>query len=603
MKQMKTIKNLFKMSLRFACIMMLFMMSGRSFAIQINQSYGWMEEAFVTWQYVSGASRYQVSYTNSEGVETTIDNSLIRRYPDYLRADILRVPAGEYQIYIRAYDQEGKLIDSATTDKVSVKVDNREGFAFTDGNIPGGYQMNGMPKDGARIIYVTSNNVNTVSCDVNNNKGIPSTYTGLVNILNAYGKGYDKTPLIVRIVGTLKDTDVEGIKDGNYLNLQGSNNTTRSLENLTIEGVGDDAVLYGFGLCFKRTLNVEIRNLAIMLFGDDAISMDTDNRHIWIHNIDFFYGKPGSDADQVKGDGSIDMKYHSTDVTIAYNHFFDNGKVMGCGGTTGENENLRITFQHNWFDHTDSRCPRLHYTTAHIYNNYYDGVCVYGIGNTTESSAFIENNYFREVKRPMMISGQGTDKYDESKGTYTLKGTFSGQNGGMTKAYNNVFVNTKTTRKLVYQTDNATQFDAYLVSSRDEQIPETVKSVTGQWAYSNFDTVAGFYTSVPDPAEDIPAIVTEFAGRINGGDFKWTFDNDADDEDHEVNTFLKNSITSYKSTLLGFQNEQTTAIHSLESDENVGTVVYNLAGQQVNQLNIGLNIIKKGKKVQKVFIP
>jgi pectate lyase len=33
-----------------------------------------------------------------------------------------------------------------------------------------------------------------------------------------------------------------------------------------------------------------------------------------VHNNDFFYGAPGGDADQVKGDGSIDMKYNTTNM-------------------------------------------------------------------------------------------------------------------------------------------------------------------------------------------------------------------------------------------------------------------------------------------------
>jgi pectate lyase len=104
---------------------------------------------------------------------------------------------------------------------------------------------------------------------------------------------------------------------------------------------------------------------------------------------------------------------------------------MGCGGATGETSNLKISFHHNWFDHVDSRAPRLHYITAHVYNNYYDGVAKYSVGNTTETSAFVEANYFRNSDRPMMISGQGTDTYNSANGTYTLSGTFSGQAGGM----------------------------------------------------------------------------------------------------------------------------------------------------------------------------
>ena len=563
-------------------------------AINILKSAGWLESAYLEWQPVDDAATYNVYYETASGSKFKIDDKLIRKYPEYIRADAMGLAAGEYSLTVEAFDSKGNKIDTGKTQNLVVKPNVREGFAFTDGNVPGAYKMDGTLKDGARIIYVTDADINSVECEVKDKKGKITSYTGLGNILNAYSKGYDKTPLAIRVVGTLTDTNFAGIKDGNYINLTGFNNSDRNLENVTVEGVGDDATLYGFGITMKRTLNLEVRNLGIMLFGDDAVSLDTDNRHIWIHNIDFFYGKPGKDADQVKGDGSIDIKYRSADITIAFNHFFDSGKVMGCGGATGEDVNLRITYHHNWFDHADSRCPRLHYVTAHIYNNYYDGVSVYGIGNTSETSAFVERNFFREVTHPMMISGQGTDKYDETTGTYTLKGTFSGQNGGMTKAFDNMFVNENTKLKLVYQTDNATQFDAYKVESRDEKIPETVKSVTGQWAYSNFDTASDMYQSNPDAAADVPEIVCKYAGRIDGGDLKWTFDNSVDDEDHTVNAALKKAITDYKSQLLGYQKGGTTGIGSVYRSNDRKILYYDLLGRKTTVKGCGMKIATDG---------
>lgn len=567
-------------------------------AINIVKSSGWLESAYAEWQYVDNAKRYNVYYEQDGGKKVKIDDKLIRRYPDHLRADAVGIAAGEYRLTIDAIDAGGSVMETTSTQTLTVKANTREGFAFNDGFVPGAYDMDGTPKDGTRIVYVTDKDINSVTCEVNDKKGKPTTYTGLGDILNAYGKGYDKTPLIVRVVGAVNASNYSGLKDGNYLNLAGFNNKDRSLNNITVEGVGDDATLYGFGITMKRTQGIEIRNLGIMLFGDDAVSLDTDNRNIWIHNLDFFYGSPGADADQVKGDGSIDIKYRSTDLTISFNHFFDSGKVMGCGGATGEDENLRITYHHNWFDHADSRCPRLHFVTAHIYNNYYDGVSVYGMGNTSQSSAFVERNYYREVKRPMMISGQGTDKYDESKGTYSLKGTFSGQDGGMTKAFDNMFVNEKTRLKLVYQTDNATQFDAYKVESREEKIPETVKSVTGGWAYSNFDTAEGMYSSSPDAVADVPEIVCRYAGRIDGGDFKWTFDNAADDEDHSVNAPLKKAITEYVSQLIGYQESETSSLNAIHKDND--TKVFDLLGNERRSMQNGVNIVRSGNRSYKV---
>lgn len=593
---MKTRKSLSRKIIAFIGLLSL---SASASGINIIKSGGWLESAYAEWKEVDGAKAYEVYCENAKGEKTKIDSKLVRRYLDYMRADAMGMADGDYRLTINALDSDGKTIDSSTTGILSVKKHVREGFAFSGDNIPGAYKMDGTPKDGARILYVSDADINSVTCDVLDKKGKATSYTGLGEILNAYGKGYDKTPLIIRVVGKLNAENFAGIKDGNYLNLQGFNSNDRMLENVTVEGVGDDATLYGFGITMKRTLNIEVRNLGIMLFGDDALSLDTDNSHIWMHNIDFFYGKPGKDADQVKGDGSIDIKYRSTNITISFNHFFDSGKVMGCGGATGEDENLRITYHHNWFDHADSRCPRLHYITAHIYNNYYDGVAVYGIGNTSQTSAFVESNFFREVKRPMMISGQGTDKYDESKGTYTLKGTFSGQNGGMTKAFGNVFVNENTKLKLVYQTENATQFDAYLTESRTEKVPETVKSVTGEWAYSNFDTADDMYEYTSDDAKDVPEIVTKMAGRMEGGDLKWVFDNAKDDEDHDVNAPLKAELTGYQSKFVSYADATTSGIKVASSSKEKR--IFDITGNRRHELGNGINIITDGGSCKKVL--
>lgn len=558
--------------------------------VAITESSGGLESAFVKWTPFVGADSYNIYYTGGGQTDIKLDRQLIRSYDTYLRADVLGLAAGSYTLkIIPVISGTESIANAAITGSLTVKSHNREGFAFANGIIPGAYNADGTPKTDAKIIYVTGATANTVSGTVLDNNGVAIPATGLVNILSARGAGYDKTPLIIRLIGTLRDTEVTGLNAGNFLDFRGSNATTRKTENITFEGVGEDAFIYGFGFGLKRSGAIEIRNVGITMFGDDAIGMDGDNSNIWVHNNDFFYGKPGSDADQVKGDGTIDMKANSSNITISYNHFWDSGKAMGCGGATGETSNLKITFHHNWFDHIDSRAPRLHYITAHVYNNYYDGVSVYSIGNTTETSAFIEGNYFRNSDRPMMISGQGTDKYDTATGTYTLKGTFSGQAGGMTKAYNNKFDNSN---KLVYYSANPTQFDAYLATTRNEIVPPTIVSFNGAWPYNNFDTDPTMYVSNPDSPDDAKANVTAYAGRINGGDFKWIFDNSVDDDDHEVNLPLKAAIVAYQSSLVSVQGEAALSAHTLSSPANknqsvptataINAIVFNFGGDAIN---------------------
>lgn len=601
--------------------------------INVTESAAWLESVYAKWSPYAGATGYNVYYSGQGLNNVKADNQLIRSYGTYIRVDVLGLVAGTYTLKVVPVVNGTEVVSmAATTTSLTVKAHNREGFAFTNAVIPGAYNMDGTPKSGAIIIYLTEANANTASCNVNNDKGVPASYSGIMNILTARGKGYDKTPLIIRVIGTVKT--ITGLNAGNFFYFGGFNNTTRLIENITVEGVGDDATAYGYGFGFKRAKGIEIRNLGIMMFGDDGVGMDTDNFNIWIHNNDFFYGKPGSDADQVKGDGSIDMKYNSTRITLSYNHFWDSGKVMGCGGATGETTNLLISYHHNWFDHADSRCPRLTNTTAHVYNNFYDGVAKYGVGTAYNASAFVESNYFRGYERPITISGQGTDTYNSATGAYDLQGTFSGQAGGMAKSYNNKYDNCI---KYVPSTVNAVQFDAYEVSSRAEILPATVKAVTGGYVYNNFDTDPTMYVSNPDSPDNAKANVMAYAGRMNGGDFKWTFNNAVDDASSEVNAPLKTAIVGYQSKLLAIQNEAgvisgvitpssiqiglypNPVINSLNisSDVSVKEVeIYSLAGvlltSKTNAKSVDMNNLAKGTyivvvgtesgKVQKMII-
>lgn len=184
--------------------------------------------------------------------------------------------------------------------------------------------------------------------------------------------------------------------------------------------------------------------------------------------------------------------------------------MCGMKSETGPNY---ITYHHNWFDHSDSRMARIRTMSVHMYNNYYQHNDVYGIGATMGSSVFMESNYFDAVKRPIMSSLQGTD----AKGD----GTFSGENGGLIKAYGNVFANKPENFSYIPYSENNTSFDAYEVSAPSEQVPASVKTLVGGTSYDNFDTNSSLmYAYAADKAEDVPAIVEGFygAGRLNHGD-------------------------------------------------------------------------------------
>ena len=469
--------------------------------IQITEAKGWQESAYLKWAPFEGASSYNVYIDGKK-----IDDQLIRQYASYYRADVLGLEAGTYSVKVVPVNAEGTEIAGANTaSNLVVKSYNREGFAHFKYDGVGAYNNDGTLKAGAKVLYITAKTAKTVSTTVNTGKS--ETITGLQSIIDAYSKGQDKTPIAFRIIGKVSLSDLDHISSSaEGLQIKGAT------MNMTFEGVGDDATVYGFGFLLREAESVEFRNFAIMRCLDDAMSLDTKNSHVWIHNMDLFYGKKGGAADQAKGDGTVDIKGDSKYVTVAYNRFWDNGKASMCGMKSETGENW-ITYHHNWFDHSDSRMARVRTMSVHMYNNYYQHSDVYGIGATSGSSVFMESNYFDAVKRPIMSSLQGTDAMGD--------GTFSGEKGGLIKAYGNVFANKPDNFSYITYADNNTSFDAYEVSAPSEQVPSSVKTLVGGTSYNNFDTNSSLmYAYAADKAEDVPAIVEGFygAGRLNHGD-------------------------------------------------------------------------------------
>ena len=469
--------------------------------IQITEAKGWQESAYLKWAPFEGASSYNVYVDGKK-----IDAQLIRQYKSYYRADVLGLKAGTYSVKVVPVNAEGTEIAGANTaSNLVVKSYNREGFAHFKYDGVGAYNNDGTLKAGAKVLYITAKTAKTVSTTVNTGKS--ETITGLQSIIDAYSKGKDKTPIAFRIIGKVNLSDLDHISSSaEGLQVKGA------MMNMTFEGVGDDATVYGFGFLLREAESVEFRNFAIMRCLDDAMSLDTKNSHVWIHNMDLFYGKKGSAADQAKGDGTVDIKGDSKYVTVAYNRFWDNGKASMCGMKSETGENW-ITYHHNWFDHSDSRMARVRTMSVHMYNNYYQHCDVYGIGATSGSSIFMESNYFDAVKRPIMSSLQGTD----AKGD----GTFSGEKGGLIKAYGNVFANKPDNFSYIPYAENNTSFDAYEVSDPSKQVPASIKTLVGGTSYNNFDTNSSLmYAYAADKAEDVPAIVEGFygAGRLNHGD-------------------------------------------------------------------------------------
>lgn len=503
-------------------------------------SAGELETAYVEWTAAENAKWYNVYVKAHDAADTAyakLDGPLVREYKKdnktYYRADALGLKAGQYDMKVVpvSSDDTESTEHAAPATNITVYSHDRSGYAFVNGTSSGAYNEDGTLKSNANVIYITEQTKNTVQLN---------SYTGFQPILAAHKKDIS-TPLCVRIIGNI--TDPSSLEKGDVLidGIKGG---------VTMEGVGNDATCNGWGLRIKSSSNVEVRNLGFMNCDSsegDNVGLQQDNDHIWVHNCDMFYGDAGSDADQVKGDGALDTK-KSNYVTHSYNHFWDSGKCNLQGMKDPEEKNGHVTYHHNWYDHSDSRHPRIRSATVHVYNNYFDGNAKYGVGMTYGGHAFVENNYFRStaIMKPMLISLQGTDAQGE--------GTFSGENGGIIKAFNNKFDCASGKLKLIERTKDSPasmeHFDCYTVSSRDEQVPNSVKALGGGSTYSNFDTASDFYNYYVDTPEQAKEKIERYAGRMDGGDLTWTFNNETEDSNYAVIPELKAAVVGYKSSVV-----------------------------------------------------
>ena len=497
--------------------------------ITITKSGGYEEGAFVEWT-GSTSDEYSVYYSDSGYYYVQIDNMLIRQYSDYFRADAVGLKAGEYILKI-----VGKSGGEKKTPSLTVSKYDRTGFTFSK-NSPsygkgiGAYNDDGTLKPGAKVLYVTEDTKLSVVMEISGNY-----YKGVDEITQHIKDKTKCPPVAIRIIGQVTLNNIS-CSDMNHAFAMG----VKGASEVTFEGIGDDATLNA-GIAVYQSTNIEIRNIGFMLWGGgkdgDGIALK-ETKGGWIHNNDIFYGEAGSAADQAKGDGSLDVKDDSQYVTVSYNHFWDSGKSSLCGMKSESGPNY-ISYHHNWFDHSDSRHPRLRTMTIHVYNNYFDGNSKYGVGVTYGGEAFVENNYFRNCKYPMLISLQASDMI--------AGGTFSKETGGMIKSYGNYMVGHKS---YITHENNGVEFDAYEAKSRDEQVPATYKSLSGDYTYSNFDTDSNImYEYTPDDAKDVPEIVKSKAGRIFGGDFKFEFSKD-DDSKSDVNSSLMSKIKAYKTGVI-----------------------------------------------------
>ena len=139
------------------------------------------------------ALEYEVYYKKATDDEyTKLDSNLMLENDGIINAYILGISAGIYEVEVKAIG-----LGSNVAKDISVSAQDRSGYAhFNATEGVGAYNNDGTVKEGTKIIYVTNENKNTVTCTINGTE-----YVGLVNILQAQYKS--DTPMLVRIIGKI----------------------------------------------------------------------------------------------------------------------------------------------------------------------------------------------------------------------------------------------------------------------------------------------------------------------------------------------------------------------------------------------------------------
>ena len=424
---------------------------------------GWNEMMYATIKGVKDADVTAVSYSGPVSGSLTGEDFeyLVRDTSEGVRVDVMGLKPGTYTLTVTTksgtYTQSG----------IEVNEQDRSGYAhynYTDG--VGAYNDDGTLKDNAIVLYVTEENKNTVTLSYD---GI--TVSGIGNILNSAGakprtdvKNPDKVlstvintnqeiikklaenniPLVVRIVGKVSNiTDItdpgskqtiEGLTAydsydcGGTVGDSGSLARMKSGKDITIEGVGDDANVDGWGFHFicesgapELGKSFEVRNIAFTNVPEDSVGMEgvqTGNEitasveRCWIHNNNFKGANfsLAAESDKKEGDGSVDFK-RGQYLTVSYN-YFEGAHKTNLVGSSDSSLQFHLTYHHNFWYMCKARGPLTRQANVHMYNNLIMGQTDYAMNTRADAYIFAESNMFYAAKNPMRVDGGAIKSYN-----------------------------------------------------------------------------------------------------------------------------------------------------------------------------------------------
>ncbi|MDE7087039.1 MAG: hypothetical protein K2O67_02480, partial [Clostridia bacterium] len=435
----------------------------------INEVQGNQESISVEF---TGRATTTVQYKKNGASDwTSVDAQLVRSLGgNSSRVDILGLSAGSYTVKV----------GSTEISDVRVTAYDRSGYAHWQYNEGiGAYNDDGNLKDNAIVIYVTEDNKDTVmeeiesqlggtmfnvpgadwknqkaagigwwlnnaqytKTDKKGNKG--NTWASNGSSLGFGNSFFDNKSICVRIIGEVTTpegcTAYDSLNEGGSVGDNGHMARMRNLKNVTIEGVGDDAVVSGWGFHFMagsdqgtegRGKGFEVRNITFEKVPEDCVGMEGVQtsagitgsvERCWVHNNVFLEGYCANPAesDKGEGDGSCDFK-RGQFFTLSYNYFINCHKTNLIGSSDSSYQ-YNITMHHNMWVNCKARIPLIRQANCHYYNNY-----VYGESGGTmdqvhslraNSYVFSEANFY-----------EGRKKVAEDKGS-----------GGVAKGWKNIY--------------------------------------------------------------------------------------------------------------------------------------------------------------------
>lgn len=431
---------------------------------------GWNESIYAEISGVEDTDVTAVSYSGAVNGELSENdlNYLVRKNGSGVRIDVPGLKEGTYTLTVKV-GQESVLTESG----IKVYAYDRSGFAhFKYSNGVGAYKDDGTLKDNAVVLYVTDKNKNDVELKVGN-----ITVKGIGNILNSVGQdtGGGKTgnggnpntnqgiikelakagrPLVVRFIGTVSDSGlygirtfsaaseclIEGLTTYNSVDNGGSGGDNghmariQSGKDITLEGIGYDAVIDGWGFHYIAQSSdtnfgksFEVRNLTFINTPEDAIGMegqqaskDTSSditasvERCWVHHNEFYCPDITSPAesDKSEGDGSVDFK-RGQYFTCSYN-YFDSCHKTNLVGSADYSLQYNLSYHHNYWYMCKARGPLTRNANVHMYNNVFDMQTDYAMNVRANAYIFSEYNLFYACKSPQAVESGAIKSYQDS---------------------------------------------------------------------------------------------------------------------------------------------------------------------------------------------